>query len=78
MSYPRSAEHRRQQSRRIHEWRPWEHSTGPRSRDGKARASRNAYKGGGQAVVLQTLRRMLREQERARRTLVRGPAAGGR
>src|SRR5215471_17288219 len=31
------------QSRAIHRWRPWERSTGPRTAEGKARSSRNAY-----------------------------------
>jgi len=34
------------QARAIKRWRPWEHSTGPRTAEGKARVSRNAYRGG--------------------------------
>lgn len=29
----------------IRAWRPWERSTGPRTAEGKARASFNGYKG---------------------------------
>lgn len=45
MSYVRTQKHRRQMSERIHHWRPWEKSTGPRTEAGKKRVSRNAYKG---------------------------------
>ena len=38
-------ERRVRQSELIHTWRPWEQSTGPRSEAGKARVSRNAYRG---------------------------------
>jgi hypothetical protein len=54
-------EHRTQQSAAIQQWRPWEHSTGPKSEEGKARVSRNAYKGGTRAR-LRELARLLREQ----------------
>jgi hypothetical protein len=29
----------------IQQWRPWEKATGPKSPEGKAAASQNAYKG---------------------------------
>jgi len=35
-----------QQAAAIHHWKPWEKSTGPKSPEGKQKASRNAYKGG--------------------------------
>jgi len=34
------------QAAAIRRWRPWERSTGPRTAQGKARISRNAYRGG--------------------------------
>jgi hypothetical protein len=46
-------ERREKQAAAIRSWRPWEHSTGPRTAEGKARSSRNAYRGG--------LRRTIRE-----------------
>ena len=46
MSYYRTAEHRRLRAELIRQWRPWEHSTGPRTAAGKAKVSRNADKGG--------------------------------
>ena len=46
MSYERTAEHRRQASQRARCNKPWLYSTGPRTSEGKAVVSRNAYKGG--------------------------------
>ena len=39
-------EQRKQQSLKIKQWQPWQHSTGAKTVEGKASASRNAYKGG--------------------------------
>jgi hypothetical protein len=55
---------RDKQSKRIHDWRPWEQSTGPKTEAGKATVSRNADKGGWREQ-LRELRRILREQEQA-------------
>jgi hypothetical protein len=63
MSYLRTAEHRRRQSERIRVWRPWERSTGPRTAEGKAASSHNAWKGGNRPV-LREVARVLSEQER--------------
>jgi hypothetical protein len=41
-----SVERRARQAQAIRQWRPWEHATGPRSAEGKARSARNAYRGG--------------------------------
>ena len=38
-------ERRARQAELIRSWRPWERSTGPRTAEGKARASLNAYRG---------------------------------
>ena len=46
MSYYRTAEHRRLRAELIQRWKPWEQSTGPRTAEGKATASRNGYRGG--------------------------------
>ena len=40
-----TAEQRARQSIAIRRWAPWEHSTGPRTPQGKARVARNAYTG---------------------------------
>lgn len=39
-------ERRARQAEAIRRWKPWAKSTGPRSDEGKARSSRNAYRGG--------------------------------
>jgi hypothetical protein len=39
-------ERRARQAAAIRRWRPWERSTGPRTAAGKARAARNADRGG--------------------------------
>ena len=56
-------EQRAQQSQKIRQWQPWNKSTGARTPEGKARASRNAYKGGNRALV-RGMYAVLREQER--------------
>lgn len=52
----------------IRAWRPWEHSTGPRSDEGKENVSRNADKGG-LRDELRDLARALREQKEALKRL---------
>ena len=39
-------ERRQRQSELIQTWQPWTNSTGPRSAEGKAKSSQNAFKGG--------------------------------
>ena len=51
-------ERRARQAELIRLWKPWEKSTGPRTPDGKAKAARNAWKGG-QWRELRNLRRLL-------------------
>jgi hypothetical protein len=53
---------RRKQSTAIKRWRPWERSTGPRTPEGKATVSRNAFKGG-ERPALRQLARLLRQIE---------------
>ena len=57
-------EQRQQQAERIKTWQPWAQSTGPRTAEGKATASRNGWKGG-QREMLRELARGLREQHQA-------------
>jgi hypothetical protein len=52
-------ERRARQAKAIRRWRPWKHSTGPRTAEGKARSSRNAWKGG-QREMARALARFLR------------------
>jgi hypothetical protein len=53
-----SPERRQRQSELIRQWKPWAKSTGPRSPDGKARVSWNAWQGG-QRPELRELARMV-------------------
>ena len=39
-----TTERRQRQSQLIKQWQPWEHSTGSRTAEGKAKVSRNACK----------------------------------
>lgn len=39
-------ERRQRQAEQIRRWKPWEQSTGPKTAEGKARVSRNAWQGG--------------------------------
>ena len=60
-------ERRAQQAERIRQQKPWLHSTGPKSEEGKAKVARNAYKGGGWKQMQEMRRRMnegLQEQQR--------------
>ncbi len=62
-------ERRKKAAELIHDWKPWEKSTGPKTDEGKARVARNAYKGGtrkelrGLGKLLKELRENLREVE---------------
>lgn len=59
-------ERRARQAELIRKWRPWEQSSGPRSAEGKARASRNGFKGG-HRVRLREMTRLLNEVLRRQR-----------
>lgn len=61
MSHGWTTERRAQQAEAIRRWKPWEASTGPRTAEGKRRASRNAWKGG-ERPLLRKLARVLWEQ----------------
>jgi hypothetical protein len=49
--------------------KPWEKSTGPRTKNGKEAVSQNAWKGGWRDE-LRALRQMLREQDDSRREVM--------
>ena len=55
-------ERRQRQAQLIKQWQPWQHSTGARTVAGKAKVSRNAFKGGFRAT-LQDAAKYLREQK---------------
>ncbi len=58
-----TSERRARQAALIQSWKPWERSTGPKTEAGKARVSRNAWKGGTRDM-LRRLAKLLREQRR--------------
>jgi hypothetical protein len=63
-------ERRARQAALIRNWRPWEQSTGPRSAEGKARTSRNGFKGGNREQLRELARELneaLRDQREALR-----------
>ena len=60
-------ERRARQAQAVQRWRPWEHSTGPRTADGKSRSARNADKGGEWRKLremVKTLNQAMREHRR--------------
>ena len=62
-------ERRARQAALIKAWKPWERASGPRSAEGKAKASRNAWKGG-HWLMLRELSRQVNAEIREARNLV--------
>lgn len=63
-------ERRRWQSAMMQIWRPWEHSTGPRTPAGKAKTRYNGMKHGGRSQQMREVNKLLaqlRESEREAR-----------
>ena len=59
-------EQRQRQAEAIRRWKPWEQSTGPKSPEGKAKVSGNAYTGGELVKLRETIKafnQALREQK---------------
>lgn len=49
----------------IKRWKPWEHSTGPRTARGKAKVAGNAYRGGHRQKhreLMKQVREVLKDQ----------------
>ncbi len=57
-----TSERKAWQSKMMQVWRPWEKATGPKTPQGKAVVSRNAFKGG-EREMLRELARLLREND---------------
>ena len=64
-----SSERRAKQSALIRTWKPWEQSSGPRTPEGKAKASRNAWTGGHWAMMRE-LSKLVNSEVRQARELV--------
>ena len=59
-----TGEQRKQQSLKIRQWQPWQQITEAKTVEGKARASRNAFKGGFNNQI-KALRKILHEQKKS-------------
>jgi len=70
MGTPWTPERRARQAAAIKTWRPWERSTGPRTAEGKAASSRNAFKGG-LAAELRAISKQVNELLREQREILR-------
>ena len=55
-----TTQERQRQAELVKQWQPWQHSTGARTIEGKAIASRNAFKGGLRAR-LKAINQLLRD-----------------
>lgn len=62
-------ERRARQAALIRTWKPWEQASGPRTPEGKAKASRNAWRGG-HRQMLRDLSKLVNAEVRASRELV--------
>lgn len=70
-------ERRKRQAEQIQGWKPWAHSTGPRTAKGKAKVARNANKGRSRQMLRElsrTLREAMRQQEEDIDVLTDNPA----
>ncbi len=57
-------ERRQRQSAAIQTWQPWVKSTGPKTTEGKAKSSQNAFKGG-LRPLFRMIDRVLRKQQQS-------------
>ena len=64
-------ERRKRQSEAIKRWKPWNQSTGPKSPEGKAAVSGNAWRGSDWLKLRQTINRLLKYSTRTRGILLR-------
>lgn len=69
MSKGWTLERRQRQAELIRGWKPWEQSTGPKSEEGRAKASRNAWKGG-HREAMRGLARMVQAEIRNAKSLL--------
>ena len=60
-------ERRERQAELIRQWQPWKQSTGPKTPEGKATASRNAWQGGHRAQLRELSKELKAELAAMRR-----------
>lgn len=70
-------ERRKKQSEAIKRWKPWNQSTGPKSPEGKAAVSRNAFTGG-HTVLMRQIIKELNQAMREQREWLRRDCLSGR
>ncbi len=63
-------EARERQRQLIHKWQPWNHSTGPVTKEGKQQSARNSTITGWYSVELKRARSYLIHLDRERRSLL--------
>lgn len=64
MSYCRTKETRKLQFQLIHQWKPWEQSTGPKTPQGKRKAAMRGFKGA-QRPTRRKVAKALRDADKA-------------
>lgn len=64
-----TAEQKLKQAEVVRTWAPWSKSTGPKSSEGKALVSRNAWKGGCRAHSRELIKQVNEELRAARQLL---------
>lgn len=62
MSYIRTPEHRALRRALIQRWKPWEHSTGPKTPEGKRKAAMRGFKGS-ERLLMRALARLVKSQK---------------
>ena len=65
-----TSERRAKQAQLINQWQPWTKSTGAKTPQGKARVSRNAYKGGLRPYMRQVAKDLAREVKFTQQVIV--------
>ena len=75
MSKHWTPEQRKRQSELIQRWKPWEKSTGPKSKDGKRTSAMRGLKTGEHTAEMRELRKMLAKNNQLLRSLM---ARGGK
>jgi hypothetical protein len=65
-----TSEARQRQAELIENWRPWEQSTRPTTKEGKVTSSQNSLKTGWHSAEMRELRAFLTQLDRERRELI--------